>query len=37
VLGLIAGLGATLYGALHHVKEPKPSDGVHISPQLGVD
>tara|TARA_Y100001972_G_C7644975_1_gene324069 strand:+ start:71 stop:898 length:828 start_codon:yes stop_codon:yes gene_type:complete len=37
VFGLIAGLGATLYGALHHVKNPKPVDNIHIAPQSGVE
>lgn len=37
ILGLAVGLGATLYGAFHHVKEPKPADGVHIAPVMGVE
>jgi len=37
VIGLIAGVGATLYGALHHVKAPAPSDNIHIAPQAGVE
>ncbi len=37
VLGVVVGLGATLYGAFHHVKEPKPADGVHIAPVMGVE
>ena len=37
VFGLIAGIGATLYGAMHHVKNPKPVDNIHIAPQTGVE
>ena len=37
VVGLVAGLGATLYGALHHVKNPKPVDNIHVAPQSGVE
>ena len=37
VVGLLAGVGATLYASLHHVKNPKPSDGIHIAPQSGVE
>jgi hypothetical protein len=37
VIGAIAGIGATLYGALHKVKEPKPADDIHIAPTSGVE
>lgn len=37
VFGLIAGLGATLYGAMHHVKNPPAIDNIHIAPQVGVE
>ena len=37
ILGVILGGAAALYGGLHHVKEPKPSDGVHITTQVGVE
>jgi len=37
VFGLIAGIGATLYGAMHHVKNPAPVDNIHIAPQTGVE
>lgn len=37
VIGAIAGIGATLYGALHKVKEPKPSDNIRIAPTSGVE
>ena len=37
VVGLVAGIGATLYGAFHHVKNPKPVDNIHVAPQAGVE
>lgn len=37
VVGALAGIGATIYASVHHVKNPKPSDGIHIAPQSGVE
>jgi len=37
VVGALAGIGATLYGAFHHIKSPAPADNFHISPQTGVE
>ena len=37
VVGLVAGIGATLYGVFHHVTDPKSVDNIHISPQTGVE
>jgi len=37
VIGVVAGVGAALYGAFHHVANPKPADNFHISPQTGVN
>jgi len=37
LIGLVAGAGLSLYAALHHPKAPKPSDGIRVSTQIGVE
>tara|TARA_R110000851_G_scaffold256930_1_gene409447 strand:- start:10 stop:714 length:705 start_codon:yes stop_codon:yes gene_type:complete len=37
VVGLIAGVGATLYASFHHIQNPKSVDDIFISPQTGID